>query len=325
MLKHLVFFLTLLNAATLRAQLTVSIINVGQGDAIYIELPSGKNVLIDGGPSAAPLMAFMKQKGVTKLDNVVLTHPHNDHYTGLNSIFEQMDVKDFYDTKMDNTQAVGDDKMRASAASKPGCTTHYPVIGEDLKWDPNVAVKVLNSCPTPVKSGINDDINDCSIVLQFRYNGNSILFMGDAEIPIEEAIMSKFGASIKSVILKVAHHGARYASSDKFLAVVQPKYAYISVGLNNVFGHPHKEALDRLNASGAKILLTTEGTQSFTIPAPNKDQSAPVEPILNGAAMTAEQKFTDMTLTWTPDDHVEAGPDSPAVAQLKAYAAPEAK
>jgi competence protein ComEC len=315
-------------SSDLWAQLKVDIINVGQGDAIYLEFPSGKNALIDGGPSAAPIMAFFKQKGITKLDNVVLTHPHDDHYTGLNWVFNQLEVKNFYDTKMDNTEAAGDNEMRVRAASEPDCAIHYPAPGEYLKWDSQISVRVLNSCPEPVKSRLNSDINDCSIVLQIRYNGSSILLMGDAETSKEDEIIGRFGRNIKSGILKVSHHGARYATSEKFLSAVQPKYAYISVGLNNVFGHPHKEALDRLKGIGAKIFMTSlSGTQSFTIPA-KKDLSSP-EPVspsfgqemAGSAVMTVEPKYIDMPLLETQPATI--GPASPAMLQLVDYTFPE--
>jgi hypothetical protein len=111
------------------------------------------------------------------------------------------------------------------------------------------------------------------------YNGSNLLFMGDAEAPIEANMIRDFKADLPAYALKVGHHGSRGASSTEFLNVVKPKVAIISVGLNNVYGHPHREALDRLRASGAKIFMTTSGgTQSLSIPAPKKG----VEPVLEG-------------------------------------------
>ena len=313
----------LFGASNLRAQLSAYIINVGQGDAIYLELPSGGNVLIDGGPSGEAVYNFLKAKGVTKIDHVVLTHPHSDHYRGLKTVFAKIDVKNYYDTKMENVDAKGDNNLRELADAEPSCKIHYPEVGSELKLDPNVTVKVLNACSEPVQGRDNDVINNCSLALRFYYNGNGLLFMGDAEAPIENAMTRLFKSGLNSSILKVAHHGSRYSSTDKFLARVQPKYAYISYGVDNVYGHPHMEALNRLRAAGAKILYTTGGTQSFTIPAPKRGQIFPVEPIFNGAVMTPEQKFQDMSLTWTPDDSVKAGAHSPAMMELENYAAPE--
>jgi len=319
----LAFLLLLLGASNLRAQLTVSIIDVGQGDAIYIELPSGGNVLMDGGPSGEPIYNFLKAKGVTKIDHVVLTHPHSDHYRGLKKVFAVADVKNFYDTRAENIDAVGDNNLRELANAEPDCKTYFPVTGTELPWDRRVTVKVLNSCSEVVRSRDNDVINNCSLVLRFYYNGTGMLFMGDAEAPIEEGMARMFKSGLNSRILKVGHHGSRFSSTSKFLARVRPEYAYISFGLDNVYGHPHMEALERLRASGAKIIYTIGGTQSFTIPAPATGQPFPVEPIFNGPVMTASQRFEDMTLTWTPDFNTGTGLDSPAMTQLAEAAASE--
>jgi len=298
----------------LRAQLNVSIIDVGQGDAIYFEFPSGANALIDTGPGAPKITAFLKAKGVTKIDHLVLTHPHVDHYAGLKGVFTNLEVSNFYDTRMDNLETAGDEKARSFAEIEPGCATYYPAVGDKLNWDPDVDIQVLNACPDTVSSHKSAEINNCSIVLQVRYNGNSMLFMGDAESTVEDPLVAKYGSALQSVILKVAHHGARFASSDLFLNAVKPTCAYVSVGLDNHFGHPHKEALDRLMASGANILMTTEGTQSFTIPGKGVPYVAPIPH--NSDAYKAI--FEDMTLTWDPQAPVSG---APAITQLIAASA----
>ncbi len=256
--------------STARAQLSAYFVNVGQGDAIYIEFPNGTNALIDGGPSGELIYQFLKAKNVTKLDRVVLTHPHSDHYRGLKKVFTAFDVKNYYDTRAENVDAQGDNNLRELAAEEPGCNIIYPEPGSELKWDSAVTVKVLNSCTEPVQMHDNNEANNCSLVLRLYYNGRGILLMGDAESAIENAMMRIYKSGLNSTYLKVAHHGSRYSSGEKFLARVQPKVAIISVGKDNVYGHPHKEALDRLTAAGAQIFTTLTGTQSLTIPAPGK-------------------------------------------------------
>ncbi|MDO8803812.1 MAG: MBL fold metallo-hydrolase [Elusimicrobiota bacterium] len=280
MMRKLAAFvsLLLLSSSSLRAQLNVYYLNVGQGDATYIELPNGHNVLIDGGPSAAPMEKFLKDKNVTTIDHVVLTHPHSDHYRGLKKVFAMVDVKNFYDSRAENVEAIGDNNLRELADAEPSCKTHYPEAGNNLNWDSRVTVKVLNTCSEPVQLKYNDDVNNCSIVLRFFYNGTGLLFTGDAEASIENAMMRIFKSGLQSYALKVGHHGSRYSSTDKFLERVAPKVAIMSVGVNNVYGHPHKEALDRVRAAGARIFFTTGGTQTLTIPAPRKG----VEPVLAG-------------------------------------------
>ncbi len=279
MRKFIAFIaLLLLSSSSLRAQLNVYYVDVGQGDATYIELPNGHNVLIDGGPAGGPITKFLKDKGVTTIDHVVLTHPHSDHFVGLKKVFAMFDVKNFYDSKAENVNAKGDNNLRELADAEPGCTTHFPEAGNNLNWDSRVTVKVLNTCSDPVQLKYNDDVNNCSIVLRLYYNGQGLLFTGDAEAPIENAMMRVFKSGLESYALKVGHHGSRYSSTDKFLARVKPKVALISAGVNNVYGHPHKEALDRLIAAGATIFFTTGGTQTLTIPAPRRG----IEPIIEG-------------------------------------------
>ncbi|HNW43653.1 MAG TPA: ComEC/Rec2 family competence protein [Elusimicrobiales bacterium] len=274
-------FLLLLSSADLRAQLNVYFVNVGQGDAVYIELPGGRNALIDGGPSGKPIYDFLKAKGVTSIDHVVLTHPHMDHFRGLRKVFTALNVKNFYDTRAENKEAAGDNELRKLAAAEPGCITRFPRAGEDLAWDPQVAVKVVSSCSSPVTTRNNVETNNCSLVLRLFYNGNGLLFMGDAESAVEDALLKNFKPELAASILKVAHHGSRYTSTAAFLKRVQPKYAFISVGRDNVYGHPHKEALDRLLAAGAKLFLTTDGTQRVTIPAPAAGERSPGAPLIN--------------------------------------------
>jgi beta-lactamase superfamily II metal-dependent hydrolase len=310
--RFLILALLLCGASSLNAQLNVSVINVGQGDAIFIELPSGRNVLIDGGPKAAPLMDFLETKGIKTLDNVVLTHPHGDHYTGLRAVFAKMSVANFYDTKLDNLDAVLNEDIRKKAAAEPGCALHYPEVGDKLDWDPQVSVQVLHSCPQAAVSTISEEINNCSIVLQFRYNGQSILFMGDVQASVENEIVGRFKNGVQADFLKVGHHGAPNATSAEFLSVVKPKKAYVSVGLNNSFGHPSKDTLDRLRDSGAQIFMTTDGTQSFSIPAPYKETSCGIPTAVSTApADTVE----DFKLIWNPPWK------SPALDQLAAQAA----
>ena len=299
-------------ASNAGAQLNAYFVNVGQGDAIYLEFPNGTNALIDGGPSGEAIYKFLKEKGVTKLDRVVLTHPHSDHYRGLKKVFTAFEVKNYYDTRAENVDAKGDNNLRDLAKAKPGCKTLYPEPGSELKWDSNVTVKVLNSCADAVQMHDNDENNNCSLVLRVYYNGHGILLMGDAESTIETAMMRIFKSGLNSTYLKVAHHGSRYSSGAQFLARVQPKVAILSYGKDNVYGHPHKETLDRLRAVGAQVFTTLGGTQSLTIPAPTKG----MELLLDGQPL-----FGDVISTEVPkfnmEERVFESADLAALGQLK--------
>lgn len=300
-----------LAASNLRAQLNAYFVNVGQGDATYIELPNGSNLLIDGGPSGEAIYQFLKSKGVTKIDNVVLTHPHSDHYRGLKKVFSAFDVKNFYDTKAENIDAKGDNNLRELADAEPSCKTHFPEVGTTLDFDRNVTIKVLNSCTEPVLSHNNDVINNCSLVLRLYYNGHGILLMGDAEAAVENAMAKIFKSGLNSTYLKIGHHGSRYSTTEKFLARVQPQVAIISVGQDNTYGHPHKESLDRIKATGAQIFFTLTGTQSLTIPAPKRG----TELLINGVPDLGEIALE--APRFNMEDHPFESADAAALGQLK--------
>ncbi|MDD2805856.1 MAG: MBL fold metallo-hydrolase [Elusimicrobiales bacterium] len=257
------------NATVLSAGpgLNVYFINVGQGDAIYLELPGGKNALIDGGPSGSasgPLAGFLKAKNVTHLDNVMLSHPHSDHYNGLNYVLDNIKVDNFYDTRLDNKGAVADETVRAKVSGL-GINTVYPAAGDSLDWSAPVAIKVFSACSSPMASKQSETINNCSIVMKLSYNGTSILFTGDLQNDAELSLVQKYGAELKADVLKVGHHGSKYSSTTPFLQAVKPAKAYIEVGKNN-YGHPTQDALDRLVKSGAEIFRTDlEDTIEFSV------------------------------------------------------------
>ncbi len=265
------FFATLLlTVSAASAQLSVHFINVGQGDAIYVELPNGHNALIDGGPSGKPVYDFLKAKGVTTIDHVILTHPHSDHFMGLKTVFRYFRVKNFYDTRVENLLADGDNTLRRMAAEMPGCKVHYPEAGEHLDWDSRVTVKVLNSCTEPISTRESEEVNNCSIVTRLYYNGHGVLLTGDVEAVVENAMTKLFKSGLNSTYLKVSHHGSRYSSAPKFLERVKPRVAVNSVVRDKDYAHPQKEAIDRLMAAGAQIYTTLDGDQSLTIPAPKR-------------------------------------------------------
>lgn len=262
--------------------LNVYFLNVGQGDAIYMELPGGRNALIDGGPSGSAtggLAKFLAAKKVSKIDHVVLTHPHSDHYNGLQYVFSNIAVENFYDTRLDNKGAAADNTLRDQVRAL-GVNTVYPAPGDRLDWSaPGVEIKVFNSCPVESASKTSKVINNCSIMFKLSYNGSSMLFTGDTEGETEEALAAKYGAELRADVLKVGHHGSKYSSTNAFLKAVQPARAYIEVGKNN-YGHPTQDALGRLLGSGAKVFRTDlDDTQEVFLDGAFKAVEAAAKPV----------------------------------------------
>jgi len=248
--------------------LKVYFIEVGQGDAAYIEFPGGSNALIDAGPSRAKngkLASFLTEHNVAKIDNVVLTHPHADHYTGLRYVFSHIPVTNFFDTRVDNVGTSIDETIREEAVNL-GMNIVYPSAGDTLPWAPGEAeVKVLSSCSSPLASGSGEILNNCSMVLKITYQNTSILFTGDAQERVEKVLLQRYGPELRSGVLKVGHHGSEYSSGNEFLAAVKPHDAYISVGKNS-YGHPMPDCLSRLQNAGAIVHRTDiEGTLEYTI------------------------------------------------------------
>ncbi|OGS23322.1 MAG: hypothetical protein A2252_09580 [Elusimicrobia bacterium RIFOXYA2_FULL_39_19] len=276
-MKTLIIIITVFLSVSLSysRDLNVYFISVGQGDAEYIELPNGKNALIDGGPSNTKISDFLTAHNISIIDYVVLTHPHSDHLAGLNYVFDNCQVNNFYDTRMNNSGASGDEAVRTKAQNEPNCSVYYPSAGSILSWDPNVTVKVLNAYTTTDSSSDGETINNTSIVLQLTYNQTSVLFTGDIQDTVEASLVSTYGDSLRSDVLKVAHHGSAYSSTSEFLSKVKPTRAYIEVGVGNTYGHPTEAAISRLEAVGATIYRTdTGGTLTYTI---SSSTSSPVK------------------------------------------------
>lgn len=236
--------------------LTVAFLNVGQGDAIYIEAPSGNQMLIDGGPGKSVLRQLSKVIPFydRSIDVVLATHADQDHVGGLPDVFKKYKVNIFMESGV------------------PGESSSYNELenivgGREIKNDVkkilarrNMNVDLGNGAilqilfPDRDPSGM--DTNDASVVARLVYGENEFLFTGDSPQKIENYLISLGG--LESDVLKVGHHGSKTSTSAGFVSAVSPEYAIISVGKDNRYGHPNQEVLDILNNFGAKILRTDE-------------------------------------------------------------------
>ncbi|WP_244833104.1 ComEC/Rec2 family competence protein [Clostridium sp. BJN0001] len=219
----------------------IHFINVGQGDAILIQV-NNKNLLIDSGPSESKdmILNYLDSQNIKKLDFVVATHPHEDHIGNMSSIINSYPIDYFCAPKV-TSDAKYFERMIYSLKKK-NLKINVLNINEKCPIDlgKNTEVKVLS--PTNRKY---DNINNYSCVLKIKFLNNTFLFMGDAEKEAEDEILSNFN-DIHADVIKIGHHGSETSTSNEFLQRVSPKISIISCGYNNNFGHPHKKTLDKL-------------------------------------------------------------------------------
>jgi beta-lactamase superfamily II metal-dependent hydrolase len=227
---------------------TVYFFDVGQGDSIFIDT-NGLDVLIDGGPrsAGATLMGYLNGLHVSRIDIVVATHPHEDHIGGLiTALGSSIAVKTIlYNGEVASTQVYSDFISLAQGKIE------IAERGQVYVLDANVNFTVLN--PTqPLEFA---DVNSNSIVLRLQAGNMAFLLTGDATFDAENSMMNA-GLNLESQVLKVAHHGSRYATSNDFLNEVNPGYAVISAGIGNPYGHPHNETIQRLLNKGVTVYGT---------------------------------------------------------------------
>lgn len=231
-------------------KLKVCYIDVGQADSILIQIPNGKNVLIDAGNNgdANTITSYIKKQNISKLDLVIATHPHEDHIGSMDTVINTFDIGQVIMPKKDSTTQTY--KSLITAIQNKGLKITEAKAG--LKLDLGPEVNALLVAPN---SSSYEDVNNYSAVLKLSYGNNSFLFEGDAQEQSENEMINA-GFNLKADVLKVGHHGSNTSSSSAFLAKVQPKYAVISVGKGNSYGHPTNATIDKLSTIGAKVYRT---------------------------------------------------------------------
>lgn len=229
-------------------ELKVHFIDVGQGDAILIQSPNGKNMLVDGGSKSAgsKVISFLKEKGVKQLDYVVATHPDADHIGGLIEVLNNFKVANFIDSGFPHTSQTYYDLL--SLIDEKNINFTVPKELDKISLDNELIIRVLHA---------NEDAKDsngASIVLKLTHNKVSFLLMGDADSSVEDCIRKKYDVS--ATVIKNGHHGSKTSSSAAFISQVKPKVAILSYGKNNSYGHPNSAVEARLKNVGAKTYKT---------------------------------------------------------------------
>jgi len=239
----------------------ISFLDVGQGDAALINLPGSTQVLIDGGEGGFVLDQIKSRmpSGDKKIEYVVASHPDADHIGGLPSVVKSYEVGEYISNGAQNSSQVYTDlknvveeKHVAKRDVSQGDTLNFAPGADALMLWPNEEGKKLSS-------------NNGSLVLKFTYKGACALFAADAETEAQNRIMAIYSKeNLSCELFKVPHHGAATALNRKFTGEVAPKYAVVSVGKNNSYGHPTQAVLDALGEVKAQIFRTDkEGTIDF--------------------------------------------------------------
>lgn len=232
-------------------ELKVWIFDVGQGDAIFIETSEGEQVLVDAGGSGA-ILAKLGQVMLPwdrTIDAVIVTHPHADHEGGLPEVLLRYNVGTIYETGV-----LGTSDLQASVAelARERGTEIVLVSGGVLPL--SYGALEIFAPNANLQNKKLDNLNAASIVLLLTYGETSVLLTGDAPIDEEDEILDDIFESID--VLKVAHHGSATSTSGRFLDVVNPRYAIVSVGAENDYGHPHPATLGRLRTRSVETFRT---------------------------------------------------------------------
>jgi competence protein ComEC len=247
-------------------KLSVSILDVGQGDSILITSPSGQHILIDGGPSPERVCLELGKAipyWERTLELVVLTHPHDDHVTGLVEVLRRYNVKRVLYPDLDYHAVVYDEWLDLIDEKNIPCTSAQ--VGQVIDLGGGATLELLHP-PLEFLEGTESDIDNNGVITRLEMGEVSFLLTADHFEDGERYILRQ-GVELRSTVLKVGHHGSDTSTCHQFLAAVDPEAAVISVGANNPYGHPSDEVIARLSErlGDDRVYFTSEsGTITFT-------------------------------------------------------------
>ncbi len=234
------------------SEVKVHFIDVEQGKSILIETPE-QNVLIDAGEreQGPVVLGYLNEKGVGRLDMVIASHPHSDHIGGLADVVSQIPVGIVV------MPQVSDEMVPASSVYRALLETIDEKYLKITPADPGDEYDLGGGAELTLLAPLEDydDLNDYSVAARLDYGANSFLFTADATTAVEEDLLEA-GADLAATVLDVGHHGSRTSTGEDFLGAVSPRVAVISCAVDNSYGHPHREVMERLEEFGAEIFRT---------------------------------------------------------------------
>jgi len=277
------------------SSVTVHYIDVGQGDAIFIDTPN-EDVLIDGGPAVAgsTVLNYLGNLSITRIHLMIATHVHEDHIGGLVAVLNSTTT---IDEILINNQTYASATYTNFMNLAQSHTITVAQRGQIFILAETANLTVFNPAQ-PLEFTGENSVNDNSVVVKLQVGNTSFLFTGDAEADAEQSMLAA-GLDLQSDVLKVGHHGSRYATIQPFLDSVAPSYAIISAGKDNPYGHPHQETIQRLLAKGVTIygtfhsgtiIASTDGTSVIFQDSPEpipEFQSSIILPIFMIATLLA--------------------------------------
>lgn len=251
--------------------LSVTFLDVGQGDAILIETPDGVQMLIDGGPDASvlPELAATLPWFDHTIDVIIGTHPDKDHIGGLVDVLKKYQVDTIITTE--NTGETTTAEKYHDMLMGEKAVVMMARTGQVYTLGASTTVKIFSPAADPSML----ESNTASIVAQVRYGEIEFLLSGDAPSSIENYLVETFGVQLKSEVLKLGHHGSKTSSSENFLTAVSPLFTVVSSGRDNSYGHPAKEVVERVNelsiplvntAEEGRITFQTDGVSVWKLP-----------------------------------------------------------
>lgn len=246
-----------------RNDIKVTFIDIGQGNAAFIEMPGGKNLLVDGGGFRGTggfdvgqyvLEPFLRHRKVAAIDTVILTHGDYDHVGGLFYIVENFKVREVWLPDFASAESAA----FVQTLENNGVLYRYMHQGGRLQLGDRCAAEFFNP-PADITQNYlrkKPDVNDCSLVFKINCDGVNLLFTGDISRQVEAYLAAKYGNELNSDILLCPHHGSKTSNTLKLVEAVKPAYAVFSAGYNNNYNFPNPEVMERYAEHGARILRT---------------------------------------------------------------------